>query len=92
MIDVATIFKQSAHQVSCDINDEVAILNLDRSVYFGLKGVGAHIWASLAEPCSVSQICESVERHFDVAPQTCRDDVLKFLESLQEAGLIEAQR
>ena len=38
MIDASTVFKKSASQVSCQINDEVAILDLERSLYFGLEG------------------------------------------------------
>lgn len=90
MIDSATVLTQSTQQVSCNLNEEVAILDLEKAVYFGLEGVGAHIWQALAEPRSVAEICESVVEEFDVAPETCRDDVIRFLTALKEAGLVRS--
>ncbi len=56
----STLYKKSTRQVSCKINDEVAILDLERAIYFGLQGVGVHIWDSLEQPRSVDDLCASV--------------------------------
>jgi hypothetical protein len=71
------------------LNDEVALLNLDRSFYYCLNGTGALIWNRLHEPRPVSDLCEHVLAHFDVSAETCREDVLRFLKLMYEAGLIE---
>jgi hypothetical protein len=76
--------------VSCDLNQEVAILHLDRALYFGLKGVGAHVWAALEKPQSLSDLQRSVCQAFDVDADRCAADMVKFLEQLQGAGLVEA--
>ena len=89
MLELSTVVKRSTQQVACNLNDEVALLHLDSALYFGLQGVGAQIWSGLEEPRSVADICSDVVKHFDVTPEDCRDDVIKFLVSLQEAGLIE---
>lgn len=89
-MDSSSVLRRSAAQVSCNLDEEVAILDLDKSLYFGLAGVGAHIWEALENPRSVGEICESVVLNFDVAPEVCRADVLKFLASLEQAGLVEA--
>jgi hypothetical protein len=85
-----TVVKRSDNQVSCVLNDEVALLNTERALYFGLKGVGAHIWDRLEMPRTVADLCDDVVTHFEVEPETGRNDVTRFLVSLQEAGLIEA--
>jgi hypothetical protein len=90
VLDASSVFRRSTEQVSCNLDEEVAILDLEKSRYFGLAGVGAHIWLALEKPCSVEEICASVVDHFDVAPEACRGDVLKFLASLQEVGLVQA--
>lgn len=90
MLELSTVVKRSSQQVACNLNDEVALLHLDSALYFGLQGVGAQIWSGLEEPRSVADICDDIVRDFDVAPAECRTDVIKFLASLQEAGLIEA--
>jgi hypothetical protein len=89
MLELSTKVKRSSQQVACNLNDEVALLHLESALYFGLQGVAAHIWSGLEEPRSVGDICDDIMRDFDVSPEQCRQDVFKFLASLQEAGLIE---
>lgn len=84
------LYRKSARQVSCKINDEVAILNLDRAIYFGLQGVGVHIWDSLEQPRSVDDLCTSVMAEFEVSESACHADVVQILGSLEAEGLIEA--
>jgi hypothetical protein len=84
------LYKKSARQVSCKINDEVAILDLDRAIYFGLQGVGVHIWDSLEQPCSVADLCASVMAEFEVSEAACQADVAQIIGSLEAEGLIEA--
>lgn len=84
------IYKKTARQVSCRINDEVAILDLDRAIYFGLQGVGVHIWDALEKPRSVADLCSSVMAEFDVSEAVCRADILKILGNLEAEGLVEA--
>jgi hypothetical protein len=89
MLEPSTVVKQSPRQVSCNLNEEVAILDLDQALYFGLEGVGAHIWAELERPRPVAEICRSIAESFDVGEADLEADVLKFLQQLQEVGLIE---
>lgn len=90
MIGMSTVVRQAKDQVSCSLNDEVAILNLKSTLYFGLDEVGAHIWQGLAQPKAVTEICAGVLARFDVAEDQCRAEVLGFLQELDKAGLIEA--
>jgi hypothetical protein len=89
MFELTTVVKKSANQVSCVLDEEVAVLNVDRALYFGLQGVGAHIWDRLETPRSLSQICDDVVAHFDVSPELCRNDVSSFIHAMWTAGLIE---
>ena len=51
----STLVKQSKDQASCRLNEEVAILNLQSTMYFGLDEVGAYIWQALNEPRPVKR-------------------------------------
>jgi hypothetical protein len=88
-LDPSTVVKRSDNQVFCVLDDEVALLNLDRACYFGLNDTGAHIWQSLETPRSIEDLCQAVLAQFEVTADVCRQDVLDFLASMQEAGLIE---
>ena len=89
MLDPSTVVKKATGQVSCMLNDEVAVLNVDRALYFGMKDVAAHIWETLQEPRSLAEICDGVVAQFDVAPDVCRADVSRFVVSMRDAGLVE---
>jgi Coenzyme PQQ synthesis protein D (PqqD) len=89
MLESSTVLRRSSRQVSCDLDGEAAILNLDRSVYFGLKGVAAHVWAALETPQPVADLNRMVCKEFDVDADRCAVDLMKFLAALQEAGLVE---
>ena len=89
MLEPTTLLKRSDRQVACNLNGEVAILDLDKGVYFGLQAVGAHLWEALQAPCTVDSLLTTVLANFDVSPEICRRDVLKFLATLQEAGMVE---
>jgi hypothetical protein len=85
-----SFFRKSSKQVSCKIHDEVAILDLDKAVYFGLQGAAVHIWDVLDSPRSVEDICDSIADTFDISAHDCRPDVVQVLENLQAEGLVEA--
>jgi hypothetical protein len=84
----ARVCRSSGH-LSCDLNGEVAILNLDSKLYFGVTQVGAFIWRLLDSPSSVIAISEAVAIQFDVDPDRCAADVQRFLGELEAAGLID---
>ena len=78
-------------QVASDLAGETVLLGLRTARYYGLADVGARIWELLREPISVSAICETISREYDVAPERCEADVVRFLEELAEQELIEVR-
>lgn len=89
-IEGKTCLRKATDQVSCELNGEVAILNLRSTLYFGLNRVGATVWDALEEPKTASQLCQSVMDKFEVDETRCFADVIELLGKLEEAGLIEA--
>ena len=86
-----TIVVASPDQVASDLAGETVLLGMKTARYYGLADVGARIWALLRDPVSVSSICETIAREYDVAPERCEQDVLRFLEELADNGLIEVR-
>ena len=85
-----TAYKKSAQQVSCKIDGEIAILHLDRAIYFGLQGAGGEIWDALERPRSVGELRDMLVAEYDVSPQQCETDVVEILGLLVKEGLVEA--
>ena len=64
-----------------EIDGEILLLQPESETFFGLDEVGASIWEFLRVPRTVDQ--------YEVDFQTCRDDIIPFLEKLCESGLVK---
>lgn len=71
------------------VRDEMALLNLDTGVYFGLDEIGARMWELLAERGSLQAVAECMEQEYEVAAEQLRQDLLRLAEELRAKGLIE---
>lgn len=87
----STIVVASNDQVSSDLAGETVLLSMKTAHYYGLADVGARIWSLVREPTSVSAICDSIAREYDVSPDRCRADVVRFLQELAQHGLVEVR-
>jgi hypothetical protein len=84
-----TLVARRPEPLTAPVDDELVMLDLASSTYFGLDRIGRRIWALIEEPASVATICATLEREFDVSPETCRADVAAFVQELAGADLIE---
>ena len=82
-------FARASDHLSTDLDGEVAILNLESKLYFGLADVAAVIWRELGSPTSLDGLLEAVMTEYAVEEAQCRTDIEQFLKSLNETGLIE---
>jgi hypothetical protein len=73
------------------VRDEMALLNVDTGVYFGLDDIGARMWELLAEHGNLQAVAERMEQEYDVTGERLRLDLLRLAEELQAKGLIEVR-
>ncbi len=76
-------------QVSSRVGDEVAILHMDKAVYYGLNPVGARIWELIQKPVAVRKVLETILEEYDVDAETAQRDLLEVVEQLLSTGLVE---
>jgi len=88
-ISLPTVVVAVPDQVSCRLENETVMLDLNRGVYFGLNRVGSMIWEMIQRPQSVQTIYFAVLENYEVDPETCKSDLIRLLEDLQEAGLAD---
>lgn len=70
------------------VGEEMVLLSLDSSEYFGLNMVGAEIWEQMAKGSSLLQICCIIERDFEAPRERVEQDILALLGELRARGLI----
>jgi len=89
MVSERSTVVASKGQVSSDLGGEVAILDLDAGMYYGLDEVGARIWELIQEPSMVGDIRDTLVLEYDVEPERCERDLVDLLQKLAGEGLIE---
>jgi hypothetical protein len=84
-----SIVKTAKDVLSCDLDGEVAILNLRTGDYYGLDDVGASVWRLVHEPRSVAEIIDGITAEYDVDPAQCKKDVIELIQDLAGHSLVE---
>jgi len=70
--------------LAAKVGDEMVMMSATKGNYIGLSPVGARIWELLETPRSLDEICEILQRQFDVAPDVCRTEVEHFIADLEQ--------
>jgi hypothetical protein len=71
------------------VDTEMAVVNTDTGVYFGLDEVGTRAWELLAEDGRLQAVAERMLAEFDVEPQRLEADLLRLVDELLANGLVE---
>lgn len=75
-------------QLSATLGDEVVILGMRDSVYYGVSGVGTRLWELLATRRRIADLLETILAEYDVSRETAEEDIQALLGDLHERGLI----
>lgn len=87
-ISLSSVIAHAEQQVNAALDDEIVILNMKDSKYYGLNGISAFIWRCIQDSGQVSAIVDAVFDKYEVSRDGCEEDVLFFLGELNDAGLI----
>ncbi|MGD9793297.1 MAG: PqqD family protein [Acidimicrobiia bacterium] len=72
------------------VGDDIILMDLGPSVYHSLRGVGADVWALLADgPLPIGDVVSKLLDEYEVEQALLRSDVESFLQRLQAAGLAD---
>jgi Coenzyme PQQ synthesis protein D (PqqD) len=87
-IAAASIIVRNDEPVAVEVDGSVVMMSLEKSMYYGLEGVGGRIWQMVDRPRSVAEICVELAAEYDVEPEVCLRDVCEFVAQLVHADLI----
>ncbi len=74
--------------LDADMDNQTVMMDIEQGRYFGLNETGTRIWALLAEPMVIRDLCDQLMTQFDVPQEQCEREVLDYLGSLLARGLI----
>jgi len=72
-----------------EIDDQTVMMDIEQGSYFGLNETATRIWAMLAEPMVIGDLCNRLTEQFDVPREQCEQQVVAFLGSLLDRGLLQ---
>jgi hypothetical protein len=79
----------SNNQISCELENEAVVLNLEEGVYYGLNPVAARVWELVQQSKTVREIRDCLLAEYDIEEATCTNDLLDLLRQLHRWQLIE---
>lgn len=81
------LLQRDPDMVFSHIDDEVVMMSIETSEYYGLNPVASRIWELLEKPHTFNGLVNALMHEFDVDETTCRNDVMTFLAQLIEKRL-----
>lgn len=83
-----TTYRRNNETISGRLHDEVVMMDITKGKYFSLNSVATYIWDLLEHPLSLDDICSKLIDEYEVDPEQCRIEVNKYLEEMQNLGLV----
>jgi hypothetical protein len=88
-LNVSNKVRRSSGFVESEVDGEIVALNIETGKCYGLNNVASRVWALIAEPRRVVDICQTLVSEYDVDDEACREQILELLEELRAEGMIE---
>lgn len=83
----STITHASGH-IASELDNEVVMMSIEQGEYYGFGQIGSAIWRLIDKPTKVEDIVSHFLKQYNVSLRQCQEDVLAFINQLDEKGLI----
>ena len=77
--------------VASDIDNEKVMMSVEKGNYYGLDPIGSRIWDLMEKPVKVADLIDTLLLKYDVERETCKQDVIVFLEELRKEGILQVE-
>ncbi|RLQ96290.1 lasso peptide biosynthesis PqqD family chaperone [Falsibacillus albus] len=91
LVTLDQTFVQCEGNIVSAMGDEKVMLCIGNGKYYNLGEMGGQIWDMLESPLTVCQMVSSLTEIYEVYRDQCEDQVISFLESLLQEGLIQVK-
>jgi len=79
----------AADALVAHLQDEVVILHAGTKDYFRLNATGQTVWRLIERGLELDEMVAAVVEEYEVSPEAARADVLRLLDELRAAGLVQ---
>lgn len=84
----STLIERSPEVLGSVLNDELVMVDAMTGKYYGLGGTGPRLWELLEQPMTVGELVDRLVAEYAVDERLCREETVRYLQQLHEAGLV----
>jgi hypothetical protein len=91
-LNLNTLISRNPEVVSAPVDQDLVMMGPKDELFYGVNPLGTELWQLLESgPKSFEQICEYIQKNYEVESGQCFQDAQKFIESMldQEMVLID---
>lgn len=88
-MEITSVIKKKSGIEAVDLAGEKVITDFNAGNYYMLTGVGGVIWNMLEKEITPEQIIKNLLAEYDVDEETCKADVMEYLNEVEKLGYIE---
>ena len=88
IINPEKLLQRRDNTLFSEIDQEIVLMSIENSEYYGLDQIGSHIWQLIEKPISLNELIGILMNEYDVTREQCMEDTLSFLAMLAEKNLI----
>jgi hypothetical protein len=70
------------------VGEDLILFDAEAGQYYATTEAGREIWAELAKPVTLEDVCRSLMARYDVENDVCARETRMFIEELRAAGLV----
>ena len=82
-------FRRADGLLAAAVGDELLMMSVELGKYFNLNAIGARIWELLETVSTLDGLVAALVAEYDVAPDTARAEVARFLDALAARELVK---
>jgi hypothetical protein len=87
-IDDSTIISRNPSLITSEIDDEVVMMSIEQSRYFGLDDIGSDIWKQIDPPCAFADLIDQLAGVYDADRATIATDVRELLQRMAAQDVV----
>lgn len=88
-IDYNSTVKRATDLPFSKLGNEFLAIDAQAGYCYSLNETSERVWNLIAKPALVSAVCARLRKEYTVDEATCRNSVVKLLQRLCEAGLVQ---
>lgn len=83
-----TILKKSDDLIEASLGDSLALMSIESGKYFGMNQVAKHIWQTMDQEVSFSDLISELTNIFDIDSETCASNCREFIQELHQKDMV----